>query len=378
MASPITSVEHEGFTIQSNSESEDQLREQLGKPPEEQEVSDAAKKLGQKGGEAAAKAREAKKDEKPELKAKPIKDKPKAKEEPKVEPEEKPDEAEPEQEAKADDKAEEPEPEPEKPSKKGNPRYDPTARVAEATRQTAEYRRRAEAAEARLAQLEQERSKPAEKVEAKAEPKDDAPKEEDFQNYGDFVKASIKYEAKQIARAEIDETVQRINAAERTQRLEQAHNQRVEEWGKALEAAEAADPEFSSKLSEEVMSLPWAGVKPGEKATNKHILAQIILSKPEYAAQTMLALDDGEIQRLSTLHPTLMGWELGRIAGSLHAATSGKSVVKKEPRVSGATPPVPPVAGAPLTAEQDITEIADFDRFASVRTAQLRAKQAQR
>lgn len=374
----VSVVEHEGFTVTSNSETEDEIRASLGTSKDD-ETSKAAATLGKKGGEAAAKVREAKADEKKPVK--PIKDAKPAK----AEPEEEADEApEPEKAAKEPEaKKPEDEQQPEAPSKKGNPRHDPTARVAEATRQAAEHRRRAEAAEARVRELEAQATKPAETREqpqarASEQADDKEPKEEDFQTYGEFVKAQISYQAEKVADAKIQKTLERINQHQRAAAMEQAHNERVGKWSEALESAEAADPGFSDKLSDDVYNLPWAGPGPGEKYTSKHVVAQVILSRPESSAQVMLHLSEHpqELQRLSTLHPTEVGWELGRIAGSMGAATAGKPASPREPRVSRANPPVPPVAGAPLTAEQDIREITDFDRFATVRMAQMKAKRA--
>ncbi len=343
----ITTVESNGFTITSNSGgSPEQIAESLkvgqdppssgeGEPPD---LSKAASELGKKGGAAAAKAR-AKAD--------------KAKE---------PETGEA-AEAKASDQdaAEEPEQpaEPEKDAKKGNPRHDPQARVAQATREAAEARREAaearrEAAEARarLERLERDRqaretpaAAPQTAQDARTAPDaDEEPREEDYESYKDFVKATATWQYRQEAREAQKQFYAHQAAAAAADKLDKT-------IGGFKDAVSKAGPDFAASLSPEVSGLqPSFTLERGERPGPSNWIADEFLSAPERAPALMLYLSEHpqDFQRIAALSsPRAITRELAKLEVGLEAATAGTSA---KPESSKANPPVRPVTGAPSVA----------------------------
>src|SRR3990172_3232289 len=145
---PAGYTQVDDIQVFSSTEKPEEIKEALSSE-EKPDLSKAASELGKKGGEAAAKARA-----------------------------ERAEEAEVTAEAKPDEEAT---PEDEKPKPhKGNPRKDPVARIAQLNRERAELLKRTQDYEAYIERLESLAAQLSRKPPG-------APKQEDFENYDDWV-----------------------------------------------------------------------------------------------------------------------------------------------------------------------------------------------
>ena len=316
-------------------------------------ISKAASELGKKGGEAAAKAR------KEALKAKPIKDAP-AKEG---------DEG--KDRAAATEPANESETEPAnepteaESTKKGNPRHDPQARVAEATRQAAEAKREAAELRARLDRIERERTAPPEQrpPAPQAQAPTEKPQAQDYESYEEYLDARDAWRDQESQR--------RQHAHQQASKRQQEVTGAIDGFKAALSRAGAADPEFGSKIAPEVWALePSIAVPPGQPKTAQHWIADDFLSAPERAPALMLHLSEhpAELQRIAALSsPRAVTRELAKIEVTLEARTDAATAgTSPEREVSKANPPVTPVTGSPSVASGPrYREGMSLDEYAS-------------
>jgi hypothetical protein len=340
------------MTVTSSSETEEQIRASIGAPTKDEETSEAAKKLGEKGGKAAAEARQAKQKEE----AKEAKTAPK-------------EEAEPAESEEAQEEA--------KDSKKGNPRHDATARVAQATRQAADERRRREQVEREAASLRQELER-AKRPEPRPEPKAEEDPEptweryeaqgkafqeflKDFRDHG--VRTALKaHEAQRTARerqeAQVRETREFIGTYEK----------RMNDY-----AEQNGGEEFLANINPEFTNIPPARVLPqAERKPENYIAEEVIES--EHAPELWLYFSEHpeEFQRLATLKPREWFRGIARIEASLNgpkaAATTGNSAAKPV-EVSKAKPPWQPVkataSGNESTSLEELSQITDLKQYAS-------------
>ena len=194
-------------------------------------------------------------------------------------------------------------------------------RIDEITRQRHEAQR--EAAYWRgIAEASQPKETPAEA---------DEPKPEAFEDYGAYVRALAKFEAKALVKAEFAQ-----------QRTQQAQDAQATTWQQRAEAAKTELPDF-----EQVMS---ASTAPMSAAMAQSIKDSDIGPKVAYH----LAQNPDIATRLSRLEPMAAAREIGRLEASLS--------VKAEPtpkRITSApTPPTPigsgrSTAGDPGSMSQD-------------------------
>lgn len=321
-----------------------------GKPTETdgEDVSDAAKTLGKKGGEAAAakRAAEAKEQDKA-AKAKPATA---AKDE--------------DDDAEAIAEAEKLE----KEGKLGKPRDDPRARMlvkareakalkAEVERERAErVRLAAELEQARAPKPAEQPAKTAPAKEAKA---DEEPKEEDFESYREFSKALARYEARQIIAEERKTSDEQTARAVRDRSVNQAFN---EFFGRIGEAAKE-DPTIHERTATFVGSLqPSPLLSEGRQVTAFNDLSdEILTSKHAPALAVYFSEHPEDVKRISSL-PSRRDVlrEVARIEGRLSAAPTA-TVPRAE--VSQASPPVRPVAGSPSAVQPDIYGDLPFEVF---------------
>lgn len=389
----ITSVTEAGFTVDSNTETPDQIRDNFaseeqpkdGEPPDpakeaEERVSKAASELGKKGAEAAAKARkEAKPAKAPVSGAERLAEIERIRKG-KTERDDLADEAE------ADE--EEPETVEAAPEKKGNPRHDPKARIAELARERREAKEalsRAESERARLAaENEQLRSakatpapKPAERKapagEAAADTDDPRPEADDYAVYEDFVDARARWAARQEHK-QIQQREQVHRQADAFTRVigdvVSKHNARVEEAG---------GDEFLAQFSSEFLDAlkPGWTVPAGERPTPLNYITDEILAS-EHGTKIMKHLWDNpeDFQRIATLRtPRDIAREMAKLETRFDAATTATSAPK--PEVSKAKPPIRPVSGTPTAADStDVSDDIPFEEHLKRMNARDRASRA--
>ncbi len=323
------------------------------KPADQEKVTEAARELGKRGGEAAAKAREEKAKE-PEKEAKPGEAK----------PVEKPTEKPPEKGKEA---------EPSEPVKKGDPRHDPEARVRVATQETAEARRqlreadrRAEELVERLERLEK-RLPPEPKSEPEARPPG-KPTPDQFDNYEEFSEALTDWKLEQ--RLAEREQAQQRQTFETTQdaRIQKHVTGFRERMGKAIQA----DPEFIQRIDPRLLELQTSfqahaagnGIGPGE------VLADLYTAS-EHGPEILLHLTEHpeEVVRLIRCEdPVSLAREFGKIEARMPFPADGAPPAPK-PTASKAPPPLTPVGTSATETEPDIFGEISFDEFRRRRRA---------
>lgn len=313
-----------------------------GKPVKDEPESDlskAASELGKEGGKAAAKARKA---------IKPIPDAPKetkADDTSSVPVE--PSESESGDDADADAEAAGAA---EAKDKRGNPRHDPQARVAQATREAKEARERAAALEARLERLERERTAPP--ADARPEPRAEAPqkpKPEEFESYEEYLDARDKHNREEWTR----EMTQRQQAHETASRHVQRIAGAVDGLKASIAKAVETTPDFHERVSPEIMGfMPSFTLDRNTQRPNAtNGIADYLLSAPDRAPDLMLYLTEHpqDLQRIAALSSShAVTRELAKLEARLDAVTAGVS--SEPPKSSQANPPVRPVTGAPSVA----------------------------
>jgi len=345
--STIATVEHGGFTVSSNTSTAEEMTgileardtqktggdvqethtDENGEP----DLSHAASELGKRGAEAAAakraaEAKEAAKEEKADKDAE-----------------------------KAPSEAED--------KRKGNPRHDPQARVAQATREAAEARREAAAAreEAAKARAELEHARSARQIEAPPKPPKEsadpgAPKVEDFEDYAEFTRATARYEYQAEAK--------RAQEAQRSHQRSQQMGEYENRYKASVVKAKEADPDFWSKIGDHVAVLypTFKLLQMAERGEISHddprfgdprtYIADEIVDNVDDAPALMVYLSEhkDEFQRIAALRsPRAITREMAKLVTSLGVETTATN---PKPSVSKAPPPVRPVTGAPQVADE--------------------------
>lgn len=333
------------MTVTSNVATEDQIREALEFPTAADEASEAASKLGKRGGKAATEARKAKDNDKDEPPSDTGFDKgakaPEAKEPEKREA--KPDE-------KGDTKVAE-----EKKSRKGDPKFDPEARKAEIAteiRELTNEQKRLRMENERL-RVEREPAEPKPRPAAKAADDDTEPVFQEGDDFGEHVKRLASWEARKLfkeAEVKRQREAAQAEAVREVRELHSAYSQRMDDYA-------AEHPDLYERLDPEIMSLKPAKVLPPNERTEESYIFEEIVSS-EHAPELLLHLSEHpqEFQRLATLHPRQMLREIAKLEVSLvnpQAAVTAGNPAPRAPEVSQAKPPVRPVTGSPHTADDD-------------------------
>lgn len=265
----------------------------------------------------------------------------------------------------------EPSPEPVKAEKR--PRDDPKARVAEATRNAAEAKkridevqRRAEAAEAELKRFKESQAKPPEppKPEEPAKPKtapSDRPKLDDFDSIEEHTEAVARWVAKQ-ERAEAEKV-----AKERA--FEEFKVKRVETFTGKMKAHLESDPDFWSRQNPDVIALrPLSVMGPSEVATPLNLLAeQFLTSENPVSLIEYFSQHPEEVTRFSQMQSEAEFWRaLGKVESGIGSAATTASATK--PQISKAAPPPRPVSGGPPTGTPNPNKMSLEESFDYFRT----------
>lgn len=335
----------DGFSVTSNTETADSMRQNFesaaepkDKPtPEEKadrekaEVSEAAAKLGAKGGKAAA-----------EAKSKP--DTSKAVEDGDRSPES--------QQTAAEAKAE----------KDAAYKRSASARVQQALADK-------KAAEEKAAQLERmlaERSK-GEKVEAKPaeKPADEGPKEEDFERYSDFVDARAEWKAEQKFKS--------LKAQEQQEAYAERYLKTVHEQNEKFQSAIDPHREELGDFIYDERFLPAFMLADQGRASEVTALSLIgdyvFRSKNPVDVIRHLRDHEDDFQRIATLQdPYEIRTELAMVEAGIVAAKKPSSAVAStgvtEKAVSKAHPPLKPVNGAPSAGDPlDDPDSLSFEEY---------------
>lgn len=356
-------VEHEGWTVTSNHESADSIKESL-KPAEKESAEDSVKsqKVDERG-------RVHEQDGK--FKAKPIKDaKPpeKGKTEAKAPAPEtsqpaKPAEkaAPPEEEAAEEVKAEE---KPDEKQEQEKRRRDARWRVEQATRQAAELKREREALRAeneRLRALAEARTAPQEQPRQESRG-DGRPTPDQFQSYEEYLDARDDFNKRQWTaelRANAEREIAQRQISEHVSQFQKA----IQDEGESL--ASEVDPELLD------LEPSWVVRERGESVTPLNALADEIIAAGKQAPALLRYFSEHveDRQRLSTLPPYAFAREMGRIMAKLEGVTAAKP--PEPPTYKPADfKPLRAVSGAPHSADTSDEMEMDFDSLAALRAKQ--------
>lgn len=255
---------------------------------------------------------------------------------------------------------------------KGKPKYDPTARVMQATRQAAEAKKERDEIQRRFEEAQQElerlRSGKAPEQAKKAAP-EGKPTPDAFETYEEYTEALTDWK--------IEQREQAREAARREEAFAKTVKERVNSFQERIGQHLQAHPDFWDKVSPDVVSLrPLSTLAPDEPKGALNALAEHFITSEHGPALMMYFTDHpDEIQRFSALHPITFGVELGKIEVGLGAAST--ATVPK-PSASKARPPVRPVTGSPTTDPDEIDDDAPFEAFVKHRNAQERAARSGR
>jgi hypothetical protein len=236
-------------------------------------------------------------------------------------------------------------------AEKARPDRDPIARMKEATRKEAEAKQqareakeRAERAEAELARARAE--KPADRPVAKPEGK---PEPAQFQSYEEYLDARDEYNRKQWAEASAQYQAKQTHEA--------WLRDTAGKFKGSIDKAVKDDPDFFSKVAEEVKELrPSYLVPPNEAQDGHNWVADELTLNHESAPALMLHFTEhpDELQQLAALSsPRAVTRAMGKLVAQLEAATAGNS---SKPEVSKAKPPVRPVTGSPHVADEELSD----------------------
>lgn len=340
------------FSVSSNAEAPEAIESNFAteKPDE---TSEAAKKLGAKGGRASAAARQ----------IKPIPDKP---------TESAP--AEPVAASETETVEEKP---------LGKPRDDPRARMLEATREAAELKRALAAKDAELNE--------ARRAFRPAPPPADAPKltykqdqgvkpvVEDYADYNEFVEDLTDWKAG----ARINGEFQRRQAMAQQQQAEAQYygkiNSAMENYSKKVEEAWPTREAFEAEVDPRLIAMPTSlELGPGERPGPENCIAdELVAMDNPVPVMRYLSQNPHELQRIASLSSSrLIAREMAKLEDRASAATTATA---PRTEVSRAPRPVRPVTGAPHAAlSEDLEELANsdapgaFERYAAKRKSASR------
>lgn len=362
-APSVSSVDMGSFSVSSNAESSESMREVLDA---DSDISKAAARLGEKGGRAAAEARRT---------IKPIPDKPKS------------------EAARVAESAEATTATEEKPL--GKPRDDPRARMLEATREAAELKRALAAKDAELAEArreraarEQARTVPEAKPKAGSTYKEDPSVRPSSEHYTEW----DEYNADLVAWT-TNKTLETYAQRQSEARREAMVNQVREEQHAAVEASfrnysekvTAAWPSaeaFNAEINPDLIS--WVtseeGRNNGEQIGPTHVIADEIVALDDPApVMRYLSKNPEELQRIAALTSARqIQRAMAKIEDRAGAAPTASA---PKPEVSRAPKPVRQVAGAlhATDSDDDLSDLANqghdpakFDEYVRRRSAAKR------
>jgi hypothetical protein len=367
---PVTQVETDDLEVESNSESAKEMTENFNaeeggepEPTDEEKASEAAKELGKRGGEAAAKARaDRDKEDESEKTAKEDAAADKALRDAGIEPE---------------DKAKKHE---------GQPKFDPRARVQEATRKLAEERDRNRALEERLARLEARAQglapEPGIPQTPPAEEPPPMPVLNNYENHEDWVRDIAAWQAERATEKVVAKKLEELKKSEAQQAEIRAQAdqalRRVQVFNERIESATAADPQFFDKVDPQLFALrPTFLLPPNQPPLAENDLAQAIVeSKRSSELLIHLTAHPEVVQEILALPDS---GAVRQAMGALEAMVAGPPAPAKQPAaeapMSEAKPPVRPLGGSPQVPEEDVsddTPLDDHIRIMNAREARAR------
>jgi hypothetical protein len=251
--------------------------------------------------------------------------------------------------------------------------------IDDLTTQKHSTKREVEAAQAELTRLRAERAalekpadKPVNRVQAApvydgSDQSDPEPKLEDFKDHpsGDaytaWLRATSAWEGRKSYRAEAYRSQADLTYRSRTMKLREK-----------LAVYEKSHPDFGKSLHPVVADIQFS--TPVMRGTP---LGDLLIDSP-YTAELLEHFSEhfDDFQRISTLHPILVGRELGKLEHRIESRTAAASSgpASKPIPVSAAKPPVKPVGSSPVVSDdaEDESELSveEFFRRGNARDRQ--------
>lgn len=221
-----------------------------------------------------------------------------------------------------------------------------TATAAEAKRERDEAKAEAAELKTRLAALEARQAPKVEPTKPVLPPVEAKPTVDQFDNYEDFVEARARWASRQ----EWNEREQLRLEHQASQAREHTVREVDRQFSERYNAVLAEDPDFPSKVDPRLLNTPRSGVlKDPSQATFGNFLVERVF-KAAHPKEMLLHLSDiATVQRLATLPPDEVIGELAYFDRSIGAASpSGPAPIA--PPVSKAKAPIQPLGSSHVTA----------------------------
>jgi len=190
----------------------------------------------------------------------------------------------------------------------------------------------------------------------KPEPTAGAPTTERFPKYAEYLHAHPDAELEEWMEARDDWRDARRDAQVRVreQTDQQAHrlSERAQQFSTHMQTALHADPDLVTKIDPRLMQTKaLSALEPHERPTFGNFLVEQILKSDQPAALLLHLSNEQEVQRLASLEPDLVIRELAHIESRAGAAPGGSAPA---PSIkSQAKPPVKPLGGSPQPASDE-------------------------
>jgi len=177
----------------------------------------------------------------------------------------------------------------------------------------------------------------AETREAKAQPAeaDAEPKPEAFEDYGAYVRALAKFEAKALVKAEFEQ-----------QKTQQTQAAQATTWQQRAEAVKAELPDFDQVMASSTAPMSHAMAEAIKGSDIGPKVAYHLAQNPEVAA------------KLSRLEPMAAAREIGRLEASLSVKAEAPPAPKRI--TSAPTPPTPVGSGRSTVGDPGKMSQADY------------------
>jgi hypothetical protein len=211
------------------------------------------------------------------------------------------------------------------------------SQINDLVRQRGETQRERDQMAAELAALRAER---AQLTRAQAAPPaaDGAPKIEQFQDYDQYDEARVRYLAQQEAQRLLQQTQQQQAEYQREVARAQWQQQRDASFAQRLDSFAKEHPEFVNEVDREDIVLTQPIVDVIKESPMAPALMLHIANHPE------------DVQRIQALHPVLAYGEMKALEARLEVAATPAST---RPSISQARPPIRPVGSAPSGGTDD-------------------------
>lgn len=202
----------------------------------------------------------------------------------------------------------------------------------------------------------------------------DAPKPEQFEDYGEYTAAMALY----IADRRLAEREQAARAAAQTRQARAEFAQAYERAAQKVSAALERDPALADDLHPGLLAIkPTSQLAPGERPGPHNFIAdQIVFSDTPLELMRYFSAHPEEFDRLCQQSPAQIVRAIGRLEATVAAGSSPSTTTPSAP------PPPPTTLGrkpaAPLDEEADAIRTGDVRKFRQILLKKDQARLGQR